>query len=70
MERKAATPLEIQVARQLFQTDDVEIDDDAAVSISPDGTWVSAWVWIGTEVTAVRTIPDAAADAIRRRLEP
>lgn len=30
-------------------TDDVEIDANPAVSVSDDGTWVAAWVWVPGE---------------------
>lgn len=44
-----ATAAEIQTARDLYQTDDVEIDDNAAVSRTDEGMWVAAWVWINNE---------------------
>lgn len=37
---------EIEAARDAYADDDLEIDDDAAVSHADDGYWVSAWVWI------------------------
>ena len=27
-------------------TNDVEIDENAALSLADDGTWVAAWVWV------------------------
>lgn len=37
----------IELARDKYQTDDVEIDDDARVVPSDKGSWwVQAWVWI------------------------
>ena len=27
---------------------DIEIDDNATMSQADNGTWISAWVWIGT----------------------
>lgn len=38
----------VQRARDLYQNDDCEIDDVAAISEAKDegGTWVQAWVWV------------------------
>jgi hypothetical protein len=39
----------IQLAQAMYADDSensVEVDPDAAVSISDDGTWVQAWVWV------------------------
>jgi predicted protein tyrosine phosphatase len=42
----------INLARDTYQDDDIEIDDNAKISIvendlkEPDGYWVAAWVWI------------------------
>jgi hypothetical protein len=38
----------IERARSLYEgTDaDIEVDDDASVSPSEEGTWVQAWVWV------------------------
>lgn len=49
--RQYATPDEISRARDLHQTDEVEIDDDAKVSPARDGSgvWVAAWVWLSTD---------------------
>ena len=33
-------------AREIWVDVDLEIDDDAKVSISDDGAWVAAWVWV------------------------
>lgn len=41
-----ADPAEIEAARDGYQDDDLEIDDDALVSHADEGYWVSAWVWI------------------------
>ncbi|MFA5508681.1 MAG: hypothetical protein WC423_24870 [Vulcanimicrobiota bacterium] len=51
VEAEQATIGQIAAARKLYQTDDVEIDEDARVSEDIDGTgyWVSAWVWIGED---------------------
>lgn len=53
--RLAATPEEIERARDEYATDDLEIDDDAIASRMDEsqggdnGTWVNAWVWIGAK---------------------
>jgi hypothetical protein len=37
----------IEVARSIYQNDDIEIDDDAKLSdVDGEGAWVSAWVWV------------------------
>ena len=46
-----ATSDQIDKARKMYGSDDVEIDDDAIISgEAPDseqeGIWVSAWVWV------------------------
>ncbi len=52
-----ATPELIETARQkyeidrLIDADDIEIDDNATMSVGEDGAWVSAWVWISQEQT-------------------
>jgi hypothetical protein len=47
---KSATPEQIAAAKEMYQTDDVEIDDDATTSNIPDETggsaWISAWVYV------------------------
>ncbi len=49
-----ATPEHIREARRLYQSADVEIDDDAEVSVAGDncGVWVAAWVWVDCESLA------------------
>ncbi|WP_234265166.1 hypothetical protein [Hydrogenophaga sp. NFH-34] len=40
----------IQMARRAYcDDDDIQIDEDAEVSETDDGAWVSAWVWVSTE---------------------
>lgn len=41
----------IEQARAQYASDDLEIDDDAKVSPTGDGTghWVQAWVYINVE---------------------
>ena len=49
--REQATPEEIEAARDIWQCDDIQIDDDACTSKSqdsPSGYFVQAWVWIDT----------------------
>jgi hypothetical protein len=44
-----ATSADIQRAREMYASGsecDIEVDDDAKVSESDDGTWVQAWVWL------------------------
>jgi hypothetical protein len=42
-----ATEEEIKEARELYQTDDIEIDDGAKASRTEgEGLWVAAWVWL------------------------
>jgi hypothetical protein len=33
-------------AREIYGSDDIEIDDDAKESASPEGAFVQAWVWV------------------------
>lgn len=46
-----ATAGEIEYARADYQTDEVQIDDDACVSRPDDADciWVQAWVWVPTD---------------------
>jgi hypothetical protein len=37
---------EREAAFDQYATDDIEIDDEPAISRADDGTWVAAWVWI------------------------
>lgn len=52
-----ANPAQIEAARNLYQNDEVEVDDDAFISPLQDGTgsvWVSAWVYVnGSEIRPV-----------------
>jgi hypothetical protein len=36
-------------ARGFYCNDDVEIDDEPAMSEADNGTWVAAWVWVNHE---------------------
>ena len=44
--RPPATAMHIARARTLYGTDDIEMDDNATLSVADDGVWVSAWVWL------------------------
>lgn len=41
-----ATPAVREVARDTYQNNEIEIDEDAGTSPSDEGTWVQAWVWV------------------------
>src|SRR3546814_15834863 len=44
LEEAEASPSDIEAARELYGSDDIEIDDDALFSRGADaGTWVQAW---------------------------
>ena len=46
----------IGAAREVFATDDLEIDDDPNVSLGGDpGAWVHAWVWVSDEDAGIQT---------------
>ena len=47
--RLPATSKQIETARNEYQSDDINIDDDALTSRAPDGVWVQAWVWVSNE---------------------
>lgn len=39
-----------KVARSVWGSiDDVQVDQNAAVSLSEDGAWVNAWIWVSNE---------------------
>mgnify|MGYP003145568405 CR=1 FL=1 len=49
MKRESASAEEIEAARELHGSDEIEIDDDAYRSRAEedaDGTWVSGWLWV------------------------
>lgn len=51
IEKILATKREIETARNYYQTDDVEIDDNALISPNDEGgRWVAAWVWVSDEM--------------------
>jgi hypothetical protein len=48
---KSVVSVYIAQARKQYtaSTSDLEIDDEPQVSISKDGAWVAAWVWVPRE---------------------
>jgi hypothetical protein len=44
-----STEEERERARDLYGSDDVEIDENARASRGEGGTWIAAWVWLGDE---------------------
>jgi hypothetical protein len=44
-----ATDEQLDAARKLYRSNEIEIDDDAAISQADDGYWVQAWVWVPVE---------------------
>lgn len=50
-----------------WYSDDLVIDQDAAVSVSVDGAFVSAWVWIPRAALGDRVVPLADPTTQRRR---
>ena len=52
MSTEKATEIEIKKARELYQDENLEIDDGALVSRDTEnrtGFWVGAWVWVNRE---------------------
>lgn len=41
-----AGPILVQTAKDMYESDDLEIDDSAGKSSADDGNWVQAWVWV------------------------
>ncbi len=46
-----ATPEQTKRALALYGSDDVAIDDNATISETDGGVWVSAWLWLENEAT-------------------
>jgi len=44
-----ASPELVREARETYGSDDIQIDDDAAVAAGDEGVWVQAWVWVKSE---------------------
>lgn len=46
-DRRTASPEEIERARDHFGSNEIEVDENALVSVVPGvGRWVQAWVWM------------------------
>jgi hypothetical protein len=45
----------IEQAREDYAVDEIEIDDEPAVSAGDDGRWVQAWLWVTNEEVEDRT---------------
>ena len=45
-EKTFASNEQIEEARAVYGSDEVEIDDVALTSVSDEGVWVQAWVWL------------------------
>ena len=45
-ERKIATEEQVERARAIHGSDDLEIDRGACVAEAECGFWVQAWVWV------------------------
>lgn len=39
-------PALIERAKEMYEDDDIAIDTDARISVTDDGVWVQAWVWV------------------------
>jgi len=44
-----ASPELVQQARELYEMEDVQIDDYPAIDRVEKGTWVQAWVWVKSD---------------------
>ena len=55
----------IRIARELYQTDEVNVDDDAVISETDEGRscWVQAWVWVHDDEFNEEIEEDPPADA-------
>ena len=49
----------IVLAREIWASENLEIDDGALISESDDGVWVAAWVWVPKEELDAASIPNA-----------
>ncbi len=36
----------VQQAKQKYDAESIDFDDYPDISVSDDGTWVNAWVWV------------------------
>lgn len=48
-ERQFATSDEVTMARRIYETNNIEIDEYPQVSVADNGVWVQAWVWLPKE---------------------
>jgi hypothetical protein len=39
-------------------TEDIQIDDDPAVTVTEDGAWVAAWVWVGKDEEEIEDVDE------------
>lgn len=39
-------PIFIARAREMYVSDEIEIDDEPALSYADDGVWVGGWLWV------------------------
>lgn len=70
--RDMASPAVLQAARELFGTDDMQVDDDAEVSAPgglPTHLWVSAWVRLG-EIDVPLTRENARLALLENAMDP
>jgi len=49
MEIEYPTRVELERAKELYASDDINIDDEAQASHTVDGVWIQAWVWVGVD---------------------
>ena len=47
-----------QAMKQVVGETEIEIDADANVSLSPDGAWVAAWIWVDKEAIGPKNSKD------------
>ncbi len=57
-----ATLDEVIEARMLYASDEIEIDEEPAVSRADDGVWVAAWVWLAKPVKEEKPEPEPKAE--------
>ena len=43
-------------AREDYGADEIEVDDDAEVSVTPNGKWVAAWLWLQDEEPVAKAV--------------
>jgi len=44
--RREDDTVAIELAREQYGCDDIEVDEDCAFSRADDGLWVSGWLWV------------------------